>query len=116
MADFGRDYGLWLSSDQVKAGASSSSSSSSGSGGKRGQPAAGTLDGSSAAYDKLLQGMEAQCTALLRESSAVSAAIDEGERVQARLYQGYQKVRMEAGAGPAASVGTKDVLKNLQKK
>lgn len=107
MADFGRDYGLWLSSDQVKASSSSSSS------GKRGQPA---LEGSAAAYDKLLEGMEAQCAALLKESSVVSAVVDEGRRVQERLYLGYNKVRLEVAAGPAVSVGTKDVLRNLQKK
>lgn len=81
---FGKDYGIWLTAEQTK-----------GSGGpapRRGQQQ-DSNESRAQAYDKLLQGMEAQCAAILKESAAVASAIDEASAVQERLYHSYQSVR-----------------------
>lgn len=65
-------------------------------------------------YDTLLQGMEEQCSSILRDVNSVSGAIDEATTVQDRLYTRYNKVRVESATTMPATTSAKDIMRNLQ--
>jgi hypothetical protein len=60
--------------------------------------------------------MEAQCSAILKDTAKVTTVIDEATRIQDRVYSAYNKVRHEAATKVPTSTKPQDLIKNLARK
>lgn len=74
------------------------------------------LEKAAESYGKLLEGMEAQCSAILKDTGKVNDAVDAATRAQDRLYEAANKSRIQAATTLPATTDPKVLIKGLGQK